>query len=107
MTNVTAKLLDILITSNVKFNEDLFLSTMQGLVTSLYLKRSHLVYLRDVETLWTRRGFGGMWGNKGAVSIRLVLHGCSLCIVNCHLTPHDHMLKERISGNKSSDCKVY
>ncbi|XP_035706133.1 phosphatidylinositol 4,5-bisphosphate 5-phosphatase A isoform X7 [Folsomia candida] len=70
---------------------------MQGLVTSLYLKRSHLVYLRDVETLWTRRGFGGMWGNKGAVSIRLVLHGCSLCIVNCHLTPHDHMLKERIS----------
>jgi hypothetical protein len=69
---------------------------MQGLVTSLYLKRSHLIYLRDVETLWTRRGFGGIWGNKGAVSIRLVLHGCSICFVNCHLTPHDHLLKGRI-----------
>jgi hypothetical protein len=69
---------------------------MQGLVTSLFLKRSHLTFLRDVEPLWTRRGFGGMWGNKGAVSVRLGIHGCSICLVNCHLTPHDHLLKERI-----------
>jgi len=69
---------------------------MQGLVTSLFLKRSHLIYLRDVETLWTRRGFGGMWGNKGAVSVRLGIHGCSMCLVNCHLTPHDQFMKERV-----------
>lgn len=69
---------------------------MQGIVTSLFLKRSHLTYLRDVETLWTRRGFGGIWGNKGAVSIRLGIHGCSLCLVNCHLTPHDQFCQERV-----------
>ena len=35
-------------------------------------------------------------GNKGAVTIRLSIYGCSVCIVNCHLTPHDHLLTERI-----------
>lgn len=70
---------------------------MQGIVTSLFLKRSHLTFLRDVETLWTRRGFGGMWGNKGAVSIRLSIHGCSICLVNCHLTPHDQYCQERVN----------
>jgi len=70
---------------------------MQGLVTNLFLKRSHLTFLRDIETLWTRRGLGGMWGNKGAVSIRMGIHGCSICLVNCHLTPHDHLLQDRIN----------
>jgi len=36
-------------------------------------------------------------GNKGAVTIRLSIYGCSVCFVNCHLTPHDHMLRERIT----------
>jgi len=69
---------------------------MQGLVTTLLLKRQHLTFLRDVEGLWTRRGLGGIWGNKGAISIRINIHGCSFCFVNCHLAPHDHLLKERI-----------
>ncbi|CAL8074564.1 unnamed protein product [Orchesella dallaii] len=74
---------------------------MQGIVTSLFLKRSHLTFLRDVETLWTRRGFGGMWGNKGAVSIRLGIHGCSICLVNCHLTPHDQFCQERVDDYRN------
>lgn len=36
-------------------------------------------------------------GNKGAVTIRFNLYGCSVCVVNAHLTPHDHLLKERIA----------
>ena len=40
-------------------------------------------------------------GNKGAISIRLGIHGCSLCFVNCHLTAHDHLLQERIDDYKS------
>ncbi|XP_076473259.1 inositol polyphosphate 5-phosphatase K isoform X2 [Bombus vancouverensis nearcticus] len=35
-------------------------------------------------------------GNKGAVSIRLNMYGINMCIVNTHLTPHDHLLTDRI-----------
>lgn len=38
-----------------------------------------------------------MQGNKGAVSIRMTAYGVSVCIVNTHLTPHDHLLADRIS----------
>nr|XP_050847950.1 inositol polyphosphate 5-phosphatase K-like isoform X3 [Vespula vulgaris] len=36
-------------------------------------------------------------GNKGAVSIRLNIYGVSICVVNTHLTPHDHLLTDRIA----------
>jgi inositol-1,4,5-trisphosphate 5-phosphatase len=74
---------------------------MQGLVTSIFVKKKHLIYLRDIETLCTRRGLGGIWGNKGAISIRLGIHGCSFCFVNSHLTAHDHLLDDRIEDYKA------
>nr|CAD7458546.1 unnamed protein product [Timema tahoe] len=70
---------------------------LQGTVISLFCLRKHLLHLRDIETQYTKTGFGGMWGNKGAVSIRLGIYGCSVCLVNCHLTPHDHLLQERVT----------
>nr|CAD7587231.1 unnamed protein product [Timema genevievae] len=70
---------------------------LQGTVISLFCLRKHLLHLRDIETQYTKTGFGGMWGNKGAVSIRLSIYGCSVCLVNCHLTPHDHLLQERVT----------
>ncbi|PNF32338.1 Inositol polyphosphate 5-phosphatase K [Cryptotermes secundus] len=70
---------------------------LQGLLLSLFCLRKHLLHLRDIETQYTRTGLGGMWGNKGAVTIRLSIYGCSVCLVNCHLTPHDHLLQERIA----------
>lgn len=35
-------------------------------------------------------------GNKGAVSVRLSIYGCSVCFVNAHLSAHDNQLKDRI-----------
>jgi len=35
-------------------------------------------------------------GNKGAVSIRINVHGCNLCFVCSHLAAHDDMLEDRI-----------
>nr|CAD7257915.1 unnamed protein product [Timema shepardi] len=70
---------------------------LQGTVISLFCLRKHLLHLRDIETQYTKTGFGGMWGNKGAVTIRLSIYGCSVCLVNCHLTPHDHLLQERVT----------
>ncbi|XP_021710315.1 phosphatidylinositol 4,5-bisphosphate 5-phosphatase A isoform X3 [Aedes aegypti] len=70
---------------------------MQGLLLSVFARRKHLLHLRQVETEYTRTGLGGIWGNKGAVSIRLNVYGCSICLVNSHLAAHDHMLEERIN----------
>nr|XP_029710102.1 phosphatidylinositol 4,5-bisphosphate 5-phosphatase A-like isoform X4 [Aedes albopictus] len=70
---------------------------MQGLLLSVFARRKHLLHLRQVETEYTRTGLGGIWGNKGAVSIRLNAYGTSICLVNSHLAAHDHMLEERIN----------
>lgn len=70
---------------------------MQGLLIVMFAQRKHLLHLREIETEFTRTGLGGIWGNKGAVSIRLNLYGCSVCLVNAHLAAHDQMLEERIN----------
>lgn len=66
---------------------------MQGLLILMFAKRKHLIHLREIESEYTRTGLGGIWGNKGAVSIRLNLYGRSVCFVNAHLAAHDHMLR--------------
>jgi len=40
------------------------------------------------------------FNNKGSISYRFGLYGCSLVFVNCHLTPHDHQLQERVEDYK-------
>lgn len=80
----------------------------------LYSKRRHLTFIRLIETSYTRIGFKGFWGNKGAVSIRFNYKGCSVCLVNSHLTPHDKVLANRVadyhtiikSQTFASDTKV-
>lgn len=72
---------------------------LQGLVTSLFVKRHHLPHIRDILTAVTRTGFAGLWGNKGACCVRFSLYGCSICVVNSHLAPHDSGYKDR--------CEMY
>uniref|UniRef100_A0A0A1WZH3 Phosphatidylinositol 4,5-bisphosphate 5-phosphatase A n=1 Tax=Zeugodacus cucurbitae TaxID=28588 RepID=A0A0A1WZH3_ZEUCU len=69
---------------------------MQGLLLSLFVRRVHVKHMRDIEPEFTRTGFGGMWGNKGAVSIRFSLYGCAITFVVAHLAAHDKHLDERI-----------
>lgn len=69
---------------------------LQGMLLILFAKRKHLLHIRDIETEYTRTGFGGFWGNKGAISIRLNIYGCGVTFVNSHLAAHDHQLSERI-----------
>ncbi|KAH0952574.1 hypothetical protein HN011_003909 [Eciton burchellii] len=69
---------------------------LQGLVLNAFCLKKHLTHLRLIEAQYTKTGFGGMWGNKGAVSVRMNAYGVSICVVNAHLTPHDHLLADRI-----------
>ncbi|KAJ8686436.1 hypothetical protein QAD02_022230 [Eretmocerus hayati] len=70
---------------------------LQGLVLNVFCLRKHLIHLRYIDTQYTKTGLGGMWGNKGAVSMRFNIYGINMCLVNSHLTPHDHLLADRIS----------
>ncbi|XP_045447804.1 inositol polyphosphate 5-phosphatase K-like [Melitaea cinxia] len=70
---------------------------LQGIILIVYTKLKHVTHLRDIEAQFTKTGLGGLWGNKGAVSVRFNIYGCSVCLVNCHLAAHDYMLEERIS----------
>ncbi|XP_054718881.1 inositol polyphosphate 5-phosphatase K-like [Uloborus diversus] len=74
---------------------------LQGMVLYLFCKREHVTHLRGIQTCYTRTGLGGMWGNKGGVSIRFSAYGCSICIVNSHLAAHDAEIKQRIEDYNS------
>jgi len=69
---------------------------LQGLLLIIFAKRRHIMHLRDIETEFTRTGLGGVWGNKGAVSVRFNAYGNSVCVVNAHLAAHDNKLDERV-----------
>ncbi|KAF8793347.1 inositol polyphosphate 5-phosphatase K-like isoform X1 [Argiope bruennichi] len=74
---------------------------LQGMSLYLFSKREHITYIRGLQTSYTRTGLGGMWGNKGGVTIRFNAYGCSVCIVNCHLAAHDSELQQRIDDYNS------
>ena len=52
-----------------------------GIVLSVFCHEKHLVFLRNMETQYTRLSVGGYVGLKGAVSVRLEIYGVSLCFV--------------------------
>ncbi|CAH2048510.1 unnamed protein product, partial [Iphiclides podalirius] len=70
---------------------------LQGILMLVYTQMKHVTHLRYIEAQYTKTGLGGLWGNKGAVSVRFNIYGCSICLVNCHLTAHEHLLADRIN----------
>uniref|UniRef100_T1IZ05 Inositol polyphosphate-related phosphatase domain-containing protein n=1 Tax=Strigamia maritima TaxID=126957 RepID=T1IZ05_STRMM len=81
---------------------------LQGMLLAVFIKRPHLMYVQELETEYTRTGVARVWGNKGAVSIRLNAFNCSICIVNCHLAAHDTELKRRVEDyNNIVDSQLF
>ncbi|XP_041448789.1 phosphatidylinositol 4,5-bisphosphate 5-phosphatase A isoform X1 [Drosophila obscura] len=69
---------------------------LQGILITMFAQHKHIPHMKNIETEATRTGLGGLWGNKGAVSIRLSLYGTGAVFVCSHLAAHDDKLKERI-----------
>lgn len=76
---------------------------LQGMLLVTYIHSSVITQVRNYEKTYIKTGFGGLWGNKGAVAQRFSLSNPSinLCIVNAHLAAHDHKLDQRISDYQS------
>lgn len=70
---------------------------MQGILINVWSRPEHAFHLQDIETEKTRTGLGGLWGNKGAVSVRMSLYGTGITFVVAHLAAHDSELKERVT----------
>ncbi|PIK51759.1 putative phosphatidylinositol 4,5-bisphosphate 5-phosphatase A, partial [Apostichopus japonicus] len=68
---------------------------LQGLVILCYAKMMQLPFFHDIHTDFTRTGLGGIWGNKGAVSVRLDCYGRSFCFVAVHMAPFPHQWEQR------------
>ncbi|CAG5116105.1 unnamed protein product, partial [Candidula unifasciata] len=71
---------------------------LSGICLMLFVKRSYLPYVYNIESEVTKTGFKGMWGNKGASSVRLDFMGMNLIVVNSHLAAHKESIKERIEN---------
>ncbi|XP_043924403.1 phosphatidylinositol 4,5-bisphosphate 5-phosphatase A [Protopterus annectens] len=85
-----------------RFNYVLVTSVrMQGVLLLVFAKYFHLPFLRDVQTECTRTGFGGYWGNKGGVSVRLSVFGHMVCFLNCHLPAHMENAEQRMNTFES------
>jgi len=60
-------------------------ASLVGLFTCVFIKAALRSRIRHVQAAEVKRGIGGIYGNKGALVLRLVLDDSSLCFVNCHL----------------------
>ena len=66
-----------------------------GILIMVFVKRSLLCYISEVDTASLRTGLGGLWGNKGATSVRFVVGDTSIVFTNCHLIPHSENNEKR------------
>ena len=76
-----------------------------GIVIMAFVKRPLLCYVNNVSVSSFRTGLAGLWGNKGAASIRFRLGNISLAFSNCHLVPHEENNERR--GTDLHDIILY
>ncbi|QIW99882.1 hypothetical protein AMS68_005400 [Peltaster fructicola] len=75
-------------TLNTKGKEEYVLlrgGQLVGASLSLFVKRSALPFVKNVEGAVKKTGMSGMAGNKGAVAIRMDYADTSICLVTAHL----------------------
>ena len=61
---------------------------------------------RDVCVSTVKTGLGNRAGNKGAVAIRFLIHGTSICFVCAHLAAHQSHIQERNSDYQEIIRKI-
>ncbi|PRT56928.1 Polyphosphatidylinositol phosphatase INP52 [Wickerhamiella sorbophila] len=71
-----------------------------GTASMLFVKRSEMHRVRNVEGAFKKTAFGGMTGNKGGVGISFMYANTSICFLNSHLAAGMNNVEERHSDYK-------
>ncbi|XP_020573642.1 type IV inositol polyphosphate 5-phosphatase 9-like isoform X2 [Phalaenopsis equestris] len=79
--------------SSFKEYECMISKQMVGIMVTVWVRGELLQHLHHLSVSCVACGFLGFLGNKGAIAVRFVLHGVSMCFVCCHLA----------SGGKEGD----
>lgn len=66
-----------------------------GVCLYIFVKPEHAEFIRDVAVDSVKTGLGGATGNKGAVAIRFVYKGTSMCFVCAHFAAGQSQVTER------------
>ncbi|XP_063385360.1 synaptojanin-1 [Cydia fagiglandana] len=66
-----------------------------GVCLFVFARKDLIPHIRDVALDSVKTGLGGATGNKGAVAIRLVIYGTSLCFVCAHFAAGQSQVTER------------
>ena len=68
-------------------HELLHYDSMVGLMSCIFIRkrRGDGGDVKVLESCQVKTGLGGLYGNKGALAVRLILNDTSFCFINCHL----------------------
>ncbi|KAJ2949842.1 hypothetical protein O0L34_g11158 [Tuta absoluta] len=66
-----------------------------GVCLFVFVRKDLIPHIRDVALDSVKTGLGGATGNKGAVAIRMVIYGTSLCFVCAHFAAGQSQVTER------------
>jgi len=68
---------------------------MVGLWMCVFVSSTLRPQVKNVQKATCPRGVGGMFGNKGAVCVRMDILDSSICIVNAHVAAHRGRVEQR------------
>ncbi|CAH2244759.1 synaptojanin-1 [Pararge aegeria] len=66
-----------------------------GVCLFVFARKDLIPHIRDIALDSVKTGLGGTTGNKGAVAIRLVIYGTSICFVCAHFAAGQSQVTER------------
>ncbi|KAI9598136.1 Endonuclease/exonuclease/phosphatase [Syncephalis fuscata] len=66
-----------------------------GLFSCMFVRRTVYDSVAGVTASMVKTGFGGRYGNKGGISMRLVINDSSICFTNCHLAAGQKEVSQR------------
>lgn len=77
-----------------------------GVCLFVFARKDLIPHIRDVALDSVKTGLGGATGNKGAVAIRLVIYGTSVCFVCAHFAAGQSQVTERNADYTEISRKV-
>ena len=65
-------------------------SKLGGIQTNVYVKKSLMNQIQDIQVIQVVCGIGNVIHNKGAICTLLKINNKSICLINGHLAAHQH-----------------